>query len=109
MLGFASIRKDGFPDERLDQQRWRSLIGEFPELRKTESLTVGTEKFIAPDSAELVDDAGLRVGVFIWENGQIFVDGPYSMFPLAKGIAEILDAYVFDDSGDEMVEVPEDE
>jgi hypothetical protein len=49
------------------------------------------------------------VGCFIWDNGQIYVDGPYSMFPLAKAIAEILDANVYDDCGDEIVEMPPEE
>jgi hypothetical protein len=105
MLGFATIRKDGFPKVALDRQRWRSLIGELPELRRLEFLTVGSERYPAPDSAELVED-GKVIGNFIWENGQIYVDGPYSMFPLAKGIADILDAYVFDDTGEEMLETP---
>jgi hypothetical protein len=108
MLGFATIRKDGFPDEHLDQERWRSLIGEFPELRRIDSISVAGERHATPDSAEVVDDAGQRVGFFVWDQGQIYVDGPYSMFPFAKCIADILDAFVIDDSGDEMVEVPED-
>ena len=105
MIGFATIRKDGFPKERLDQQRWHSLIGEFPELRRMEFLTAGSERIPAPDSAHLVED-GKVTGAFIWDNGQIYVDGPHSMFPLAKGIAEILDASVYDDAGDEIVEIP---
>ena len=105
MLGFATIRKDSFPKEALDRQRWRSLIGEFPELRRLEFLKIGSESYPAPDSAELIKD-GEVVGLFVWENGQIYVDGPYSMFPLAKGIAEILDARVFDDTGEEMLETP---
>jgi hypothetical protein len=109
MLGFATIRKDGFPKEWLDQQRWRSLIGEFPELKRIETISIGPQTHLVPESAEMVDEAGQRIGVFLWENGQIYVDGPFSMFPLAKGIAEILDAYVFNDAGDEMLEVPEDE
>lgn len=109
MIGFATIRKEEFPDEHLDCERWRSLIGEFPELRRVDVLTLASSVYDVPDSAELLDEAGGRVGMFIWENGQIYVDGPYSMFPLAKCIADILDAYVFDDAGDEMVEVPEDE
>jgi hypothetical protein len=103
MIGFATIRKDDFPKHWLDQQRWRSLIGEFPELRRMEFLAVDSERI--PDSAELLEN-GEVVGAFIWDNGQIWVDGPYSMFPLAKGIAEILDASVYDDVGDEMVEAP---
>ena len=106
MLGFATIRKDGFPKESLDRERWRSLIGEFPELRRMEFLNVGTERYRVPDSAELVED-GTAIGAFIWEKGQIYVDGPYSMFPLAKGIADILDAGVFDDEGNEMLQQPE--
>jgi hypothetical protein len=108
MIGFATIRKDGFPKQRLDQQRWRSLIGEFPELRPMEFLTVGSDRIPAPDSAELLEDGDV-VGVFIWDGGQIYVDGPYSMFPLAKGIADILDGGVYDDAGDEMLEMPAEE
>src|SRR5688500_11491179 len=98
MLGFATIRNDDFPRKWLDRQRWSSLIGEFPELRRIEFLELGSKTYPAPDSAEFLED-GKVVGRFIWENGQIYVDGPYSMFPLAKGIAEILDAAVFDDTG----------
>lgn len=105
MIGFATIRKESFPQDWLDQQRWRSLIGEFPELRHMEFLSVGSERIPAPDSAELVED-GTAVGAFIWADGQIYVDGPYSMFPLAKGIADILDASVYDDVGDEILEMP---
>jgi hypothetical protein len=83
MIGFATIRKEGFPKQRLDQQRWRSLIGEFPELRRIQFIAVGSERVAAPDSAELIED-GAAVGAFIWDNGQIYVDGPYSIFPLAK-------------------------
>jgi hypothetical protein len=105
MIGFASIRKEGFPKQRLDQQRWRSLIGEFPELRRIEFLTSGADRIPAPDSAELMAE-GEVVGAFIWDNGQIYVDGPYSMFPLAKGIADILDVGIYDECGDEMLESP---
>ncbi len=52
---------------------------------------------------------GVAVGFFIFEQGQIYVDGPYSMFDLANCIADILDAKVFDDAGDELVEVPHDD
>ncbi len=102
MIGFATIRKE----ERLDQQRWRSLIGEFPELRRTEFIAAGSDRIPAPDSAELLED-GEVVGVFIWDAGQIYVDGPYSMFSLARCIADILDAGVYDDAGDEILEMPE--
>jgi hypothetical protein len=108
VLGFATIRKQDFPNDPLDQVRWRSLIGEFPELRRIDSLTLGGQEYATPDSAELIDETGKPIGLFVWENGQIYVDGPYSVFPLAKGIAEILEACVFDDAGDEMVEAPED-
>ena len=84
-----------------------SLIGEFPELRRIDSLSVGSRVLRIPDSAELVDESGKAIGVFVWENGQIYVDGPYSMFSVAKCIADILDAYVFDDAGDELMEVPD--
>lgn len=107
MLGFATIRKDGFPDEQLDRKRWLALIGEFPELRRVDTLTLGSERYDITGSAELLQD-GERIGMFIWERGQIYVDGPYSMIELARTIAEILDAQVFDDAGDEMLEVPVD-
>jgi len=87
MIGFATIRKEGFPKRQLDQQRWRSLVGEFPELRRMDFLAVGSERIPAPDSAELVEDDRV-VGAFIWDNGQVYVDGPYTMFPLAKGITD---------------------
>jgi hypothetical protein len=106
MIGFATIRKEGFPKEWLDQQRWHSLIGEFPELRRIDFLIIGSERIPTPDSAELIEH-GTVVGAFIWDNGQIYIDGPYSMFPLAKGIADILDASVYDDVGDEIFEMPE--
>lgn len=106
MIGFAAIRKEDFPRERLDQQRWRSLIGEFPELRRKEFVLVGSQQMATPDSAELVDGNQI-IGSFIWDNGQIYVDGPYSMFPLAKCIADILDAGVYDDAGDEIFDLPE--
>jgi hypothetical protein len=106
MIGFATIRKEEFPKQRLDQQRWRSLIGEFPELRRLEFVSVGSRQIATPDSAELLDGDQV-VGSFIWESGQIYVDGPYSMFPLAKCIADILDAGVYDDAGDEILDVPE--
>ena len=109
MLGFAAIRKPGFPGEHLDRVRWRSLIGEFPELRRIESMTVGGRIYPIPDSAEVIDGDGNPTGVFVWESGQIYVDGPYSMIQLARGIAEILDAYVVDDAGDEIMAVPDDE
>ena len=105
MIGFATIRKEGFPKQWLDQKRWRSLIGEFPELRCVGFLAVGPDRIPTPDSAELMEH-GAVVGAFIWDNGQIYVDGPYSMFPLAKIIADILDASVYDDVGDEMIEMP---
>ena len=54
MIGFATIRKEGFPKQWVDRQRWRSLIGEFPELRRMEFLAVGAERIPAPDSAELM-------------------------------------------------------
>jgi hypothetical protein len=108
MIGFATIRKEGFPEEWLDQQRWRTLIGEFPELRPMEFLAAGSDYAPTPDSAELIEN-GQTIGAFIWENGQIYVDGPYSMFPLAKCIADILDASVYDDAGDEMFETPADD
>lgn len=106
MLGFATIRKDGFPTESLDRDRWRSLIGEFPELRRINSLRVGSQQYAVPDSADYLEN-GAVVGSFIWESGQIYVDGPASMFSLAKGIAEILEARIFDNAGDEMLEPPE--
>ena len=108
MLGFAAIRKDGFPDEQLDRKRWLALIGEFTELRRVDTLTVGSERYDYSGSAELLRN-GERVGMFIWERGQVCVDGPYSMFTLAQTIAEILDARVFDVAGDEMLEVPADD
>lgn len=109
MLGFAAIRKSGFPDDHLDRVRWRSLIGEFPELRRVESVTVSGRDIAVPDSAELVDESGQRVGLFVWEGGQIYVDGAPSILYLAKGIAEILDAEVYDDTGDEITEAPEED
>src|SRR5262245_33463674 len=102
MLGFATIRKDSFPNESLDRDRWRRLIGEFPELRGLDRLN-GYE---VPDSAQWIEH-GKVAGAFIWEKGQIYVDGPYSMFALAKRIADVLDARVIDDLGDEMLEAPE--
>lgn len=51
MIGFVTIRKEGFPKQWLDQQRWRSLIGEFPELRRMEFLVVGSEGIPTLDSA----------------------------------------------------------
>ena len=106
MFGFATIRKEEFPNQQLDRVRWRSLIGEFPELRRIDFLDLFDGRYQVPDSAELIEN-GQKVGLFLWENGQIYVDGPYSMFPLAKSIAEILDARVFDSYGDEMIEAPE--
>jgi hypothetical protein len=106
MLGFATIRKDDFPKEWLDRDRWRSLIGEFPELRRKDHMLIGGERYEVPDSAEFLEN-GEVVGAFIWENGQIYVDGPGSMFSLAKAIADILDARVLDDDGNEMLEPPE--
>jgi len=38
MFGFATIRKEEFPNQQLDRVRWRSLIGEFPELRRIDFL-----------------------------------------------------------------------
>ncbi|PWU19004.1 MAG: hypothetical protein C5B50_07615 [Verrucomicrobia bacterium] len=108
MLGFAVIRKEGFPKESLDRDRWRSLITEFPELKRIDSVELGGQPYPVPDSAELLEE-GKVVGGFIWEKGQIYVDGPRSMFPLAKGIAEILEAGVFDKYGDEIIELPEDQ
>ena len=106
MFGFATIRKEGFPNQQLDRVRWRSLIGEFPELRRIDFLDLYDGRYEVPDSAELIEN-GKKVGLFLWENGQIYVDGPYSMFALAKGIAGILDAKVFDSYGDEMIVAPE--
>lgn len=109
MLGFAAIRMPGYPGEHLDRVRWRSLIGEFPELRRIDSMTIGDRIYPVPDSAEMIDGDGNWTGVFVWQGGQIYVDGPHSMLPLARGIAEILDAYVVDDAGDEIMEISDDE
>ena len=111
--GFAAIRKEKFPDELLDQQRWFSLISEIPELRRVDTvegrnpLTKG-KMLIPVNGAELIRD-GARVGLFVWQRGKICVDGPYSMFPMAQRIAQALEARVFDDdTGEELLEVPDD-
>ncbi len=112
--GFASIHPENFPDDRLDQQWWFALIATLPELRRIDSLEVvipflGGKVRVRVDGAELIRD-GSRVGLFVWQNGKICVDGPYSMFPMAQRIAQALGARVFDDdSGEELLEVPDDE
>ena len=64
---------------------------------------------IQVNGAELIRD-GSRVGLFVWQNGKICVDGPYSMFPMAQRIARALGARVFDDdTGDELLEVPDED
>ena len=66
MFGFATIRKNGFPDEWLERDRWRSLTREFPELRRKELLRVGSQQLQVPDRAEYLED-GEAVGAFTEE------------------------------------------
>jgi hypothetical protein len=111
--GFASIHPEKFPDDRLDQQQWFGLIGTIPELRRVDSIELvipflGGKVQMRVDGAELIRD-GSRVGLFVWQNGKICVDGPHSMFPMAQRIAQALGAHVFDDdTGEELLEVPND-
>ncbi len=99
MIGFATIRKDNFPREHLDRIRWIALIGEFHELRPIDPMVVDGSHYDITGSAEWTGEDG-SPGMFIYEAGQIYVDGPNSMFPLAQCIADI------DDAGDEMLEPP---
>jgi hypothetical protein len=107
-FGFASIQKENFPDELIDKQRWFRLVGQIPELRPIDVLHLqnpftGERISVQVDGAELIRD-GQREGVFLWEKGEIFVDGPESMLPWAQRIARALGARVFDDIGDEFFE-----
>ena len=111
--GFAFIRKEKFPDELLDRQRWLGLINEIPELRLVETVEginplTRSKMIMRVDGAELICQ-GTRVGLFVWRNGEIAVDGLYSMFPMAQRIAQELGARVVDDAGDELLNVPDDD
>ena len=63
---------------------------------------------IRVNGAEMIQD-GARVGLFVWQDGEICVDGPYSMFQMAQHIAQALGARIVDDCGDELVKVPDDD
>jgi hypothetical protein len=111
--GFASIRKEQFPQQRLDQQAWFRLIGEIPELRRVDTLEAihpltKSKMLFRVNGAEMIQ-GGARVGLFVWQDGEIRVDGPYSMFPVAQRIAQALGAQVVDDCGEELLEVPDDD
>jgi hypothetical protein len=111
--GFASIRKEKFPDELLDQQNWFQVVGEIPELRRVDTVEAihpltKSKMLMRVCGAELVKDR-VRVGLFVWQNGEIFVDGPYSMFPMAQRIAQAMGARVVDDCGDELLKAPDDD
>ena len=108
---FANIRKEN-PDESIDQQTWSGLIGEISGLRRIDTVEgihplTKSKILIRLIGAEMIQD-GARVGLFFWQDGEICVDGPYSMFPMAQRIAQALGARVVDDSGDELLEVPDD-
>jgi hypothetical protein len=106
MFGFAVIRKPRFPEESLDVNKWRRFIRDTRELRPLDSLMILGQKHPIADGAELIEE-GNRVGVFVWEQGQIYVDGPNSMIPIANAIAKALDANLYDDSGEPMIESSE--
>jgi hypothetical protein len=76
--GFASIRREKFPDDRLDQQQWFALIGAIPELRRVDSVEAvnpftKSKIRMHVDGAEFIR-AGSRVGLFVWQDGKICVD-----------------------------------
>ena len=111
--GFASIRKQKFPEERLDQQAWFRLIGEIPQLRRVDTIEgihplTKSKILIRVNGAEMIQD-GARVGLFVWQDGQICVDGPHSMFPMAQRIAQALGAQVVDECGEELLKVPDED
>ena len=106
MTGFAVIRKD-LPNYHLDQAQWLAVMSEFTELRRTDMIKVGAQRFVFDGSAIVVQE-GRRPAFFLFDNGLIHVVGPYSLFPMAQAIARKLGARVFNDAGEELLEAPTD-
>jgi len=99
MTKVTVIRKQGFPNEGIEQKRWIAVIGEFPELTKIDMIKKGAKRIDTDSSA--MTSGGPSVGFFFFDSGQICVYGSPSILSLVKTVADKLDAQVFAVADDE--------
>lgn len=109
IVGFASIRKESFPEELIDKAQWLTLIAQIPELRlihvrHLRDPFTGQPFLLRSDATAELIQHGKSVGVFAWAEGEIWVDGTFSMLDLARRIADALGAGVVDDHGEELLD-----